>query len=645
MKLPLFFGSAAVTLALLIACNAGSGEEILGGYAAPHTPPPEGSYIISIFVTDVEGQGSAYASIENADKERFDDITTANAKDTVILTVIPPVITETEDSGEGGDSVYYFVAPITGYYEGKDGTPKTYNAFKRSADVSNEYTFPMPAGNVTVNVSFTTTVDETSAFLRWFGVSAGSYTVNPQDPFEYTVIVPYDYDSTVESGEESDEGFYIYGQAENQDATLELLQGNPGTGGDLSGQALTLAEGLNNYTISVTSQDGNTTNQYHIKVIKLPDLTLKTFKIKKGGEFERDLAQQDAQDVYVTDREGLVITAESSDTSASVSQSPTPVPTLKENPEVSTDVTVTVSKNLSGVPEEYTTKSYALKLHYANTDLTPIAEGGYVSFIPDGDTGAFYEVHRFETVGTYPLALDPLTPSVSADYLIVAGGGGAGGSLWFGGGGGGGAGGLLYKTGETLPLSGGSVSITVGAGGKGGGKNKYGGDGNPSAIGSITVPGGGGGGPGIDSFDAASGRPGGSGGGGGAGYGGARSGGAATAAGGVLGYAGGRGRTGNVYAGGGGGGAGGAGGDNNSNVGGAGGNPWSPDDSSAWVTGAAGVSGFSRGGKGGNRSSSNGTAGAYYGDGGSGGGAQESGGGVNGGNGCRGIVIIRFRRP
>jgi hypothetical protein len=94
---------------------------------------------------------------------------------------------------------------------------------------------------------------------------------------------------------------------------------------------------------------------------------------------------------------------------------------------VSTAVTVTASKDLSGVPAEYKAKYYTLNLRYvADTDLTPMAEGGYMSFIPDGDTGVFYEVHKFVESGSLSF-INATTQSITADCLIVAGGGGAGG--------------------------------------------------------------------------------------------------------------------------------------------------------------------------------------------------------------------------
>ncbi|MDR1575573.1 MAG: hypothetical protein LBS37_06165, partial [Treponema sp.] len=146
--------------------------------------------------------------------------------------------------------------------------------------------------------------------------------------------------------------------------------------------------------------------------------------------------------------------------------------------------------------------------------ILPLASGGDVSMLWTEVPGYYYETHIFKTSGTLAFN-DPATPSVIADYLIVAGGGGSGGSgvdaRDFPGGGG--AGGLLYKAGETLALSGGSVTVTVGAGGAAGASQSPGGDGGYSFIGTIAVSGGGGGG----AIHLKNGRPGGSGGGGSAG--------------------------------------------------------------------------------------------------------------------------------
>jgi hypothetical protein len=286
-----------------------------------------------------------------------------------------------------------------------------------------------------------------------------------------------------------------------------------------------------------------------------------------------------------------------------------------------------------------------------DTTILRLAAGGDVSITWTGVPGYYYETHVFKTAGTYSLAfIDTATPSVIADYLIVAGGGGAGGDdnrPYADNPGGGGGGGVLYKTGQILLLSGGSVAITVGAGGAGGLSEKQGADGDYSSIGSVAVPGGGGGGggSGISNMNNpyATGRPGGSGGGGGAkGY---TTGAAGVGKSNTAGHTGAIdpalcGNNGGVAGGdygGGGGGAGGPGGNGYSGPG-AGGPPWIPPAEAAWIAAlTGGVNEFSRGGTG--------CAGAAlppstgFGDGGSSVPAQP------GAAGHHGIVIIRFLNP
>jgi hypothetical protein len=297
------------------------------------------------------------------------------------------------------------------------------------------------------------------------------------------VILPHDFDAEVgeaaegmlladggDTGEETTSpGFYIYAQAENQYATLELHAGNPGDGDNLLGNDLLsgIEEGLNPYTITVTPQDETSPSKsYFIKVIKLPNLSLSAFKIKKSTNFERDLALVDTQSVFVSYREDLEIVATPADEKATVSKSPSSVSKLSESASVSTDVTVTVSKTLDGVPAEYKTKSYALKLYYTNTDLTPLATGGYISFVPA--PSGFYEMHRFLYNGGEAEFLEftggTLSTDLKAWVLVVAGGGGGGAGNYPAAGGG--AGGLVQH--QNYTLASGSYSVTVGAGGAGG---------------------------------------------------------------------------------------------------------------------------------------------------------------------------------
>jgi hypothetical protein len=288
--------------------------------------------------------------------------------------------------------------------------------------------------------------------------------------------------------------------------------------------------------------------------------------------------------------------------------------------------------------------------------LPPLASGGDIKFLM-AIPGYYYEVHVFPAAGTYSLDfVDTSTASISADYLIVAGGGGSGGSgvdaKDFPGGGG--AGGLLYKAGQTLALSGGSVTVTVGAGGAAGASRSQGGDGGYSFIGTIAVSGGGGGG----AYNVLPGRPGGSGGGGSAGaYSNSGAGGAGKSNtsgnsqsidSGIQGNNGGRGSNAgsSTDGGGGGGGAGSAGANGNPSGGGAGGAGWKPsapgNNGWAWVETVTGVAEFSHGGNGGYPTAPPGGApGVYFGDGASGG----NGANTPGAAGHGGIVIIRFLHP
>jgi hypothetical protein len=156
----------------------------------------------------------------------------------------------------------------------------------------------MPAGNLTIDISFTTEKDKTSAYLRWLGTNAGTIIQGgAADDYAYMVILPHTYgaetgesallevEGATEDPTPTAEGFRIYAQAENPDAGLILQAGNPGDGSDLLNTALPFPkEGLTKYTITVTPEDENSdTKTYYIKVFKVPDLSLKAFKITKGA--------------------------------------------------------------------------------------------------------------------------------------------------------------------------------------------------------------------------------------------------------------------------------------------------------------------------------------------------------------------------
>jgi hypothetical protein len=348
----------------------------------------------------------------------------------------------------------------------------------------NEWTFKMPEGNATIQITLTNEYpDPANAELEWFSVSDGN--VIQDGEYTYLVTVPPN----------SNEEFAIYAQAKNPYIAPVLTQTNGG--GDVGfGATLGLDEGLNEYTITVTSADKNYTNTYTIKVIKLPNLSLATFQVKKDA-FVRDLAQLAKQNVYVP-YSSVTVFAEANDNTTTVSITPDNGAVSSLGVKTPTAVTVTVSKDSLEVDPIYKTASYTLDLYYGNgMDFESEAKGGYVSFIP-GEGNVYYEVHTFDNAGTYTLSFNNEPKAIYADYLIVGGGGGAGGPDSNDSndrGGGGGAGGLLYA-GGTLTLAGGSLTVMVGAGGAGGGNKEKGNDGDYSSLGDITVPGGGYGGSG-----------------------------------------------------------------------------------------------------------------------------------------------------
>jgi hypothetical protein len=198
---------------------------------------------------------------------------------------------------------------------------------------------------------------------------------------------------------------------------------------------------------------------------------------------------------------------------------------------------------------------------------------------------------------------------------------------------------LLYQTGQTLPLSGGTVQITIGTGGTGGAKAAQGENGGVSAIGNIEVPGGGGGGGATYPITAIiNGKSGGSGGGAGAGDN-PVSGtvGQSVKSGEIQGHNGGSASD----LGGGGGGAASEGKDGSDSAGGAGGDPWVATTAAPWIVEVTGAHEFSRGGTGGFPLAADDRDGVNYGDGGSAGNNSHKAGG----NGRDGIVVIRFQRP
>jgi hypothetical protein len=641
-----------------------------------------GNYDITLSVADVAGvekAGTAYASRKKANKGQ-----------SVTLTVIPPegVITEdgNSDGGGGGEAaepVYYFVKALKGTFS-KEGGPKTTGVtFSPSPSKTNEWTFNMPDGDLTVDITFTHEADPNTAYLQWLILSAG--TMSPEfakDILAYTVTLPY-----------GTEQFSISAQSENpyikpvltktgytgelpEDSLFDVnLIFTPPEGEEVAGApGYCISEGANDYVITVTSQNGEE-KEYTIKVILLPDLSLSSLRVSKVDEFDIELAPLDNQTVYVQAEEGVTVSAQPAGEDVSVTVNPSgAISGITAGR--STPVTVTVRKEVSGVTAA-PQKVYKLDLRYG---VNPIAEGGLLSFIPvEGDSGSYYEVHKFtsntEGGGSQSLSFyDTTMASITADILVVGGGGGAGGDYFktatdFPGGGG--AGGLLYKTGYSLTLQDGSVPVVVGAGGAGGKSDNVGTytdtieaeageNGGDSWIGTddsnkLTAPGGGGGGCGgattAENVNKLNGKSGGSGGGGGSGgntgssfgAGGSGTGGGSN----ILGKTGGSGSGGNSKdSGGGGGGAGSAGGNGVvAGTPGAGGAGWIPgNNGTQWISDVTGVNEFSHGGNGGgyeNYINVQGTDGVNFGDGGSGGNNGKS----YGASGQRGIVIIRFLHP
>ena len=623
MKSQFFLVLLMAGAALFTACNADS-----SGDAEASILDASPRYSISI-TTEKEEEGSLVNVVNTDGIVTVSPSGRIKAGDTVTLTAHPQLITD--DTVETPE--YWFVKSIRGSYSMEGGPERTNVSFRPSTSVSNEWTFRMTPGDLTIDVEFTQDPDETTADLSALYASAGAISPDfAKDKTDYTITVPF-----------GTAAFSISAQAENPYLEPVLLPAG-GSGGSLLDEDLPLVEGLNEYEITVSSGDKSRTSTYNIDVILLPDLSLKTFKIvneEKG--FERDLAPQDTQTVYLPYADGLTLVAEANDGYAEVTTSPASIPTLSRMSNYT--VKVTVSKDLAGVDTKYKSKDYVLNLQYVgDVDLTPLASGGYVSFIPSGTEGFYYEVHTFLNPGDDTLLFsDTSLTEVQADILVVGGGGGAGGNDDGNDrGGGGGAGGLLVQAGQTLTLTDGSVAVTVGEGGPGGAQHTQGTDGGASSIGTIPVPGGGGGGSGNDLNSRIDGKSGGSGGGAGAG-GSSSSGNPGTGANGDNDVQGKNGGTAGQNGGGGGGGAGSVGGAASGNYAGAGGAGWKPSGNTGWewVETVTATDEFSRGGRGGSAAGeAAGVPGVNYGDGGSGSNSY----GATGTAGQSGIVIVRFQR-
>jgi hypothetical protein len=495
MKKHLFCGSIIAFAVFFAACSA-DGDDVS---AEAEILDPGPRYSISVIPEKDEAGGVII--VDNAGGI----VTTSpsgmvKAGTTVTLSAHPERIAAAEDAGtsnvEDGEQVYWFVKSITGSYSLNGGPERTNVSFRPSSIAdSNEWTFGMTPGNLVITVEFTTEADKTTAFLSSLYASDGVISPNfDKNTFDYTIAVPFDA-----------EEFSISAQAENPYLEPELQRGNPGSGYDLSGQPLTLAEGLNEHTITVISQDKATTHQYHIKVIKLPDLSLKTFQITKADtDYEQDLPPMDTQTVYIPYPAWFDIKAVPCDPAAQVEIAPPPA-TITIKHDVPTTVTVTVSKDVPGVSPAPQAE-YKLDLLYAeNMDLEPLADGGYISFRPSEPPGFFYEVHTFRADNTAPggqaaaeLVFKTETRPATVEALVVAGGGAGGmsGGSWRAGGGG--AGGYIYVPSYTINAD--SIAVKVGAGGdkvsstgSGMGEATIAGKGADSVFGGITAYGGGGG--------------------------------------------------------------------------------------------------------------------------------------------------------
>ena len=519
MKKRLFFVLMAAAAGLFAACNAVSGDEEAEAEILNSGPGSGATYSISI-TTEKEEEGGLAALSGTDGIVTVSPAGRVKPGATVTLSAYPQLIADDTGAGGGvGSPEYWFVKSIKGSYSMEGGPERTNVSFLQSTGVSNEWTFSMTPGDLIIDVEFTHDYpDQSNASLSAISPSAG--VISPgfaKDTLSYTITVP---PGTAE--------FSISARAENSYLTPVLLP--EGGGGSLLDADLMsgdnggpLSEGLNHYTITVTPNEGES-KTYSIDVILLPDLSLQTFKIVKEEEdFERDLAAVDTQNVYIPYAEGLTVVAEANGDGASVNQEPADIPSLNVGSD-HVKVTVTVSKS-AGAAGEYS-KDYVLNLYYGDgMDPDPLADGGYVSFIPGESAGVYYEIHTFVYTGAdQALVFKEASSSekpLMAWVLVVAGGGGGGGALYPSNGGG--AGGVVEH--KNYPLTAGTYSVTVGTGGAGGDRpssdkvnlseSNDGKNGSDSSFGEdFTAKGGGGGGGSGGSIYRRGGKQGGSNGGG-----------------------------------------------------------------------------------------------------------------------------------
>jgi hypothetical protein len=686
---------ALLTLAALFlaACTAGpdGGESV---------DPNSGDYSITLkFERDDQNEELTKDELEtagvsvSANKRRSAGVSFTLTVDTPLLqnSYIPEgEIVEGEGDGDGdgdgdgggggSDPVYWFVKNINARYTTEGGGENANVGYKYSGTTYtadrriDRWTFTMPGGDLTIKITFSNEYpDENNVFLKSLSSSAGTMSGFSRERLDYTMTVPY---STVD--------FSIFAEAENPFITPVLTKNGlspsenvpdnllatnliapPPEGGKPTPEYC-LTKASSDYTITVTSENG-AIKIFNITVILLPDLSLAGLNVKytyDSREIVRELpAWMNTHTVYVPATTATVQASPSASPMAVIKEGATrSVDNLKTN--VPKPVTLTVSNPQLDLSSDYSEMVYTVNLYYVE-NLNPVADGGYVSFIPYG-AGAYYETHMFVNLGENSFLFTDDRESVEADILIVGGGGGSGRGTdarhHFPGGGG--AGGLLYETAYPLALPGGSVSVVVGAGAPGRNKRENGADGGDSWIendANLFAPGGGGGG-GSNAWgdaDTYSGCAGGSGGGGGynsnsGGPGGegksltAASAASRTVPAKVLGYAGGAAplNPSNGYKmesslalGGGGGGAGGPGESPTTRDRALGGPGWKPSENNApWIYDITGVEEFSKGGKGG-APGLGGENGVNYGDGASANCAPSP----TPGKGHSGIVIIRFR--
>jgi hypothetical protein len=387
---------------------------------------------------------------------------------------------------------------------------------------SNEWSFIMPEGNVTITAAFSP-VSKASTKLSSLNVSRGYLTTVPFDNTQvnHQAVVPHIFGEKPE-----DLRFFIEAVPEDPNADIAITFEESD---NFYGEETELVEGARVYTIEVRSAAGVETRNYTLTVTYEPDVTLGsvTLRTPEGSEtkWEQTLTllpgmanlqnvlipwpaviieaspQNDEAAVVITKTGGGTFTQ--TDGTLDFGQAVTPA-VMK----------ITVQKQVGSA---WYTKEYSMSI---KRDY--LAEGGTVSIIKNG--GVYYEVHTFtltdtsKTSVTATLAFkdtsaESVTASILASVLVVAGGGGGGNSNSNDLGGGGGGGGVGYA--ETLELKKSTpLSVTVGAGGGSGGSTGY-----DSAFDGVTVKGGGGGGRGNGSASdgLSNGKQGGSGGGGGAG--------------------------------------------------------------------------------------------------------------------------------